>query len=141
MHTIRWMMVMVWLGIMTGCTTQLQPATALSPARGTEWQLTHMNQTVVAPAVVGLLISDTEVSGLGFCNQYRAPIRVFADQVLELDAVSSTRKLCMDDTVMQQERQFFAALSRIQTYTRDEQQLVLYGTDGTELRFEAASTP
>ncbi len=140
MRTILSLMI-VWLGVLTGCASQMQPATALSPASGTEWQLTHMNQVAVAPAVVRLLISDTDVSGLGFCNQYRAPIRVFTAQALELDAVSSTRKLCMDDTVMQQEQQYFAALSRIQTYARDGQQLVLYGADGTELRFEAATTP
>jgi copper homeostasis protein (lipoprotein) len=75
-----------------------------------EWHLTQLNGTVITTPVVTMQLTGTTIGGQGFCNSYRGPL-IIAGNTITLDNLSSTRKACMEDGVMQQEQAYFAALT------------------------------
>jgi heat shock protein HslJ len=79
------------------------------------------------------------VSGSTGCNRYRGPYSLDGD-TLELGAIASTRMACVPpaDAV---EREFLAALERVEHWRSDAEGLVLLGDGDAELLCFAAATP
>jgi heat shock protein HslJ len=84
-----------------------------SPAQiiGTaEWHLTQLNGTAITTPIVTLQLTDATISGKGFCNSYHGPLTINGNAI-KFDSIASTRRMCVEDGVMQQEQAYFAALT------------------------------
>ena len=75
-----------------------------------EWHLTQLNGTAITTPVVTMQLTDTTIGGQGFCNSYHGPLTINGNTI-KLDNLASTRKMCVEDGVMQQEQAYFAALT------------------------------
>lgn len=103
-----WMLITISLFLMA-CSTN-SSATPTAIIGNTEWHLTQLNGTVITTPVVTLQLTDTTLGGQGFCNSYHGPL-IIDGNTIKLDTLASTRKMCVEDGVMQQEQAYFAALT------------------------------
>jgi heat shock protein HslJ len=101
------------------------------------WQVSAYNngrQAVVSPLVGTVLdvsfLEGGRIGGSSGCNRYSAKIQVQGSQVA-IAAPMSTRRLCSEPAgVMEQERQFLAALTSVATLRHEGQRLELRRADG-----------
>jgi heat shock protein HslJ len=101
------------------------------------WQVNRYNngrQGVVSPLLGTDLdlsfLGDGRIGGSSGCNRYNATIQVEGSKVT-ISAPLSTRRLCSAPAgVMEQERQFLAALTSVATLRREGQRLELRSADG-----------
>lgn len=96
----------------------------------TEWHLTQLNGTAIITPVVTLQLTDTTIGGQGFCNSYHGPLTIDGNTI-KFDNIASTRRICVEDGVMQQEQAYFAALNEVATMSVDGTTLTLSNATGT----------
>ena len=96
----------------------------------TEWHLTQLNGTAITTPVVTLQLTDTTIGGQGFCNSYHGPLTVTGNTI-KLENLASTRKMCVEDGVMQQEQAYFAALTATTHVALSGTQLQLLDANNT----------
>ena len=84
---------------------------------------------------VTLVVDDDRVSGTGPCNTYHGGIDLDGDSV-EITSLASTLRAC-DDSIMEAEDEFFAALEAVDTIDVSEDELVLSNDQGVKLTFRA----
>ncbi len=75
----------------------------------------------------------TSIAGTSGCNQYGGGVEVGAD-TLRISEVFSTMMACDPPEIMAAESAYLGALERVDTVTRNDDQLVLTG-EGVELVF------
>lgn len=95
-----------------------------------EWRLTQLNGTAITTPVVTLQLTDTTISGKGFCNSYHSSIKINGTTIT-LDNIASTRRMCANDGVMQQEQAYFAALTATTQVALNGTQLQLRDANNT----------
>lgn len=111
---------------------QMEPAPVLE---GAAWKVTGFNngrQAVVSPlpgTTLSLTFKGGTVAGFGGCNSFRAKYTATADRVV-IGPAAATRKLCMGEGVMQQEREFLAAVEAATTWAFDGRLLDMHRADG-----------
>lgn len=114
----------------------------LAPSFDQSWQLTTMNGQTITTPVVTLEWNEQQIAGDGFCNQYFASIVQRTATDVEFGTVASTRKLCGEGNVMEQERTYFAQLAQMRTYQVSGDTLTLASADGqVQLVYTAIQTP
>lgn len=89
-------------------------------------------QAVVSPLLgttLSLSFGDGVVKGFGGCNALRATYRVNGDQIA-IGPVATTRRSCPAEGVMQQEREFIAALESTTTWAFSGALLDMHRPDG-----------
>lgn len=85
-------------------------------------------------AAITLDIDGADWGGTAACNSYGGTVIVDPDGQASIDGFAVTEMACPDPGVMEAEAAYLAALTQIDTATRDGGQLVLTGPD-TRLRF------
>jgi len=125
---------------------------AQSKSLAGSWQVSAYNngcQAVVSPLLGTVLdlsfLGDGRIGGSSGCNRYSAKIQVEGSQVA-ISTPLSTRRLCSTPAgVMEQERQFLAALAAVATLRHEGQRLELRRADGALAlilqRLPTAATP
>lgn len=128
-----------------GSVLRLTPPAANEPAlvfhaappptlEGVAWQVTGFNngrQAVVSPALgttLSLTFADGAVSGSAGCNTFRAGYTASGDRIA-IGAPAVTRKQCADD-VMQQEREYLAAVQSARRWAVAGGLLDMHRADG-----------
>jgi heat shock protein HslJ len=102
---------------------------------GVVWKVTGFNngrQAVVSPVTgttLTLTFADGVVRGSSGCNTFRAPYTSHGNR-LSIGAAATTRKACPAEGVMEQERQFLAALETSQVWTVESDMLDVHRADG-----------
>jgi heat shock protein HslJ len=102
---------------------------------GAAWKVTGFNngrQAVVSPlpgTTLSLTFRGGTVTGSGGCNTFRAKYTATTGQVV-IGPAAATRKACLAEGVMQQEREFLAALESATTWTFDGRLLDMHRADG-----------
>jgi heat shock protein HslJ len=116
---------------------------------GVTWKVTGFNngRQAVVSAVTGTTLTMTfesgTVRGSSGCNTFRAPYKSEGDR-LSIGAAATTRKLCAAEGVMEQERQFLAALKTAKVWTVESGTLDVHRADGERVLTAsgtAGSTP
>lgn len=111
---------------------QAEPAPKL---QGVNWSVTGFNngrQAVVSPMLgttLTLTFDQGQVYGSSGCNTYRAAYTSEGNR-LAIGPVASTRKTCSAEGVMQQEREFLAALESVKVWTISGGLLDIHRGDG-----------
>jgi len=123
-----WMLITVSLFLMA-CSTN-SAATPAAIIGNAEWHLTQLNGTAITTPVVTLQLTDTTLGGQGFCNSYHGPL-IIDGNTIKLDTLASTRKMCVEDGVMQQEQAYFAALTATTHVALNGAQLQLLDANNT----------
>jgi len=101
---------------------------------GVTWKVTGYNngrQAVVSPLIGTTLtvsFADGSVTGNAGCNTFRAPY-TREENRLTIGPVAATRKVCKKN-VMEQEREFLAAIESTTTWAVDRNMLDLHRADG-----------
>lgn len=113
-------------------TFKAEPAPVLA---GPTWHVTGYNngrQAVVSPLLgtaLTLRFADGAVQGFAGCNTFRASYTSEGDR-LAIGPVATTRKSCSGEGVMQQEREFLAALATATTWALPGGKLDVHRADG-----------
>jgi heat shock protein HslJ len=113
---------------------------------GVTWEVTGFNNgrhAVVSPlngTALTLAFQGGSVSGSGGCNTFRAPYKRDGGS-LTIGPVAATRKVCDGKGVMQQEREFLAALESTTTWAIDRDLLDLHRADGERVLFARRQAP
>lgn len=112
---------------------------------GVRWQVTGYNngrQAVVSPLVgtkLSVAFQDGSVGGFAGCNTFRGPYRVDASRIA-IGPLAATRKACLRADLMQQEREFLAALTSATTWAIEQGMLDMHRGDGERV-LTAADRP
>ncbi len=108
---------------------------------GSSWQLIELNGQPVAVTRRPLTITfdrPDRLSGFAGCNTFSAGYQIDR-ATLQVSNVMTTLMACADQTVMDQEQQFHAALNAITRYELNNDRLALLNEQGdVVLRFQAA---
>jgi heat shock protein HslJ len=103
---------------------------------GGKWTVTGFNngrQAVVSPlgtTTLWVQFAQGNVRGHAGCNTFRGTYTVDGDRIA-IGAIAATRKACTAAGVMQQEREFLAALRSATTWTIDPRGMLdMHRTDG-----------
>jgi heat shock protein HslJ len=132
-------MVAVLWGFLSACSASNAD---LAPSFDQSWQLTSMNGQAITTPTVTLEWNEQQIAGDGFCNQYFASIVRRTATDVEFGTVASTRKLCGEGNVMEQERTYFEQLAQMRTYEVVDDTLTLASADGqVQLVYTAIKTP
>jgi heat shock protein HslJ/uncharacterized membrane protein len=114
---------------------------------GVTWTVTGFNngrQAVVSPrtgTTVTLSFENGKVTGTTGCNTFRATYTSEGNR-LSIGPASTTRKTCPGEGVMEQERQFLAALATARTWTVESGTLDVHRADGERvLMAKGAASP
>jgi heat shock protein HslJ len=113
-------------------TFRAEPAPSLA---GLNWNVTGFNngrQPVVGPvlaATLTLQFRDGTVQGSAGCNTCRAAFTGDGDRLV-IGPAATTRKACAGEGVMQQEREFLAALGAATTWALHGGLLGVHRADG-----------
>lgn len=114
---------------------------------GVVWHVTGFNngrQAVVSPLVGTTLtveFRDGAVGGHAGCNTFRARYTREGNR-LRVGAATATRKHCAGAGVMEQERQFLAAIESATTWAIDERGMLdVHRDDGERVLFAGPSAP
>jgi len=84
---------------------------------------------------VTLVVDNKRVSGTGPCNTYQGDLALDGDSV-DIKHLASTLRAC-DDSIMEAEGEFFAALEAVDTVDVSDDRLVLSNDQGVTLTFRA----
>jgi heat shock protein HslJ len=108
---------------------------------GSEWVLVSLAGSPVVEGSIVTIGFDAEgrAYGTGGCNRYTGSYDAQQDR-LTFSQVASTRMMCVDTAVMEQEQAFFNALSGASSYTLGADTLVIATGEGAELVFAPASS-
>ena len=102
---------------------------------GITWKVTGFNngrQAVVSPltgTTLTLSFSDGSIVGHAGCNRFRAAYSRDGNRLV-VGPVAATRKFCAKKGVMQQEREFLAAIESATTWAIERNMLDLHRADG-----------
>ncbi len=114
---------------------------------GVTWNVTGFNngrQAVVSPhtgTTVTLSFENGKVTGTTGCNTFRASYTSEGNR-LSIGPASTTRKACPAEGVMEQERQFLAALATAKVWTIESGTLDVHRADGERvLMAKGAAAP
>lgn len=111
---------------------ELEPKPSLA---GVKWEVTGYNngrQAVVGPQLgthLTVAFKDGKVSGSSGCNSFHGPFKVDGN-ALSIGPLATTRKWCSKEGVMEQEREFIAALQTATTWAIDRGMLDVHRKDG-----------
>jgi heat shock protein HslJ/uncharacterized membrane protein len=111
---------------------------------GVTWKVTGFNNgrqavvSTVTGTAITLSFENGKVQGSAGCNTFRAPYTSDGNR-LSIGAVATTRKLCPAEGVMEQERQFLAALKTAQVWTVESGTLDVHRADGERVLMASRS--
>jgi heat shock protein HslJ len=92
---------------------------------GSEWGF-------AAGGDISVQFADGQVSGSGGCNRFAGSYTQDGDR-LKFGTLAATQMACTDDTVMQNEQQFFQMLGAAHTADATHTKLILKDAAGKEL--------
>lgn len=96
-----------------------------------EWVLQQMNGEPLDELTVSLEIQDTQVSGVGFCNNYNTTIAIDGASITIDSAIGATKMMCPEGDTMQREQTYFETLGKIKSYVEVDGRLELHDETGT----------
>jgi heat shock protein HslJ len=107
---------------------------ATNPLANTAWVPVSINGQPLIPANNMLTVSfnDSTVSGNGGCNSFNGPYSANGSS-LSIGPLASTRALCGDEAMDQQEAAYLVALQSAVSFTISDGQLILFGGSGIEV--------
>jgi heat shock protein HslJ len=120
---------------------EFEPIPVASPVRSldeTQWEVAGVDngkQAVATPVqgtTLTLAFQKGSVVGVSGCNNYRGNYKQQGSSIA-ISGMGSTRRMCLGDGVMQQERRFLAALGAAATWAIEGDTLDLRRTDGSRL--------
>ena len=108
-------------------------ACASAGVNGTSWALASIGGNApVAGSTVTLQFGNDSASGNGGCNQYRATFTTSGSS-LTFGPALSTKRACVEQAMNEQEAAYLGALSRVASYERTDDRLVLRDASGATL--------
>jgi heat shock protein HslJ len=115
--------------------------TRINPLADSQWELTSIDGQAVVAAnnpVTLQFTADQQVGGNGGCNSYGGTYRMSGDAIAFSD-VASTLMACMDNSLMEQEQVYFAALQAATRFNISGDQLTITYGDNQQLIFTRAA--
>jgi heat shock protein HslJ len=130
---------------LTGCGSKT--AGSAAALEGTEWTLLSYGtpdspQVMVSDTKVTLKfdVAGGQISGSAGCNHYFGDIEIKGNK-LSVGVVGSTEMYCMDpEGVMEQEKAYTSALTLVESYQIQDEQLRITCADGQVLVFNASAS-
>jgi len=120
--------------VLTACSSN-EPSVG-DPLSGTSWELVYYRKSrVIEGVAVTATFEGGQVKGSSGCNSYSGSYQVEGGKI-SFSPLMSTLMACPDpDGVMDQEAMFLAWLQDAQTYQIQDDQLMIFRSDGEALTF------
>lgn len=96
-----------------------------------EWMLQQMNGETLDELTVSLEIQGTQISGVGFCNNYNTTMTIDGASLTVNPAIAATKMMCPEGDTMQREQTYFETLGKVTTYAEVDGRLELRDEAGT----------
>ncbi len=106
---------------------------------GTAWQLDSLAGTAVSGTVTLEFTDEARVAGSGGCNQFSGSYTVDGGSIT-FGEIITTERACLETGLMEQEANFYAALSAATSFELVDDQLVITTGDDQQLIFSPAAT-
>jgi heat shock protein HslJ len=123
---------------LAGCASTPSTSSGESPDIDGDWVLVSGADAggdfPVDGAPVTLVVADGLVSGTGPCNSFTGSVDT-SGEFPRFSAIASTKMACTDDSVMDLEQRFFAALEAVDDGDATDDGLTLSGADDVSLVF------
>lgn len=96
------------------------------------WHLDYMlTNEITLDNDITMILGEDEIQGSGGCNNYTAAFRAEGINGIAIEGIGASKKLC-EETIAQQERDYFDALSMIAEYEQvDGSTLIFRDVQGT----------
>ncbi len=123
-------LVMSWIGLSACVSTQTTDSHLMqSQLLNNDWILESLSQQTINPTSeneqsITLQINETQLKGTASCNAYFAAYQINGEMLSLTGPIGATRKLC-SEAQMQSEQHYFTALAQVQTYTVENDRLIL----------------
>jgi heat shock protein HslJ len=146
-NTVKLLGVLVVLAAIALTACGGKTADGAADLEGTKWALLSYGtpdspQVLVADTKITLEfdVAGGRISGSAGCNSYFAEVEIKGNK-LSTSVVGSTEMYCMDpDGVMEQEKAYTSALTLVESYQVQDEQLRITCADGQVLVFNAAAS-
>jgi len=121
----------ILLLLLSACTGSLSP----DPLDGTVWELKEINDLpTLQNTIVTAEFTQGKVGGSSGCNSYGGAYKVNGNKFTS-ESIAMTLMACVDAGVMEQESAFLEILQKAQTFEIKDGQLLIFSSDGKNLRF------
>ncbi|MFV0366793.1 MAG: DUF4377 domain-containing protein [Mangrovibacterium sp.] len=99
-----------------------------------DWTLIRLNgepinRMVPAPKL-SINVADMHISGSGGCNEYNAGIQGLTTTAIALRPMAVSQRACINKNI---EHPYFIALNKVKTYAIEDNKLLCYDEEGTEV--------
>ncbi|HEX6387301.1 MAG TPA: META domain-containing protein [Anaerolineae bacterium] len=120
--------------LMAAAACMVAPDQPADPLAGTSWVLAGFGAPEsLQPPVPGTEITAEfeggQVGGTSDCNSYGGTYRVSGNS-FEVDEVASTAMLCAGEPIMQQEKRYQEALTAADSFTLEDELLIIHSANG-----------
>lgn len=120
-----------------------EPPPPVTDLTGTKWQLTEMviDEQVILVLEGTLITAEFQeglMSGIGGCNSYGGEYELDGT-TFSIGEINETAQLCLDDTLMDQERDFINILKSATEYSLEGEMLIIRNLRNS-LHFQSASS-
>jgi len=134
MKSKTFVLVILVVMVLTACSSN-EPSVG-DPLSGTSWELVYYRKSrVIEGVAVTATFEGGQVKGSSGCNSYSGSYQVEGGKI-SFSPLMSTLMACPDpDGVMDQEAMFLAWLQDAQTYQIQDDQLMIFRSDGEALTF------
>ena len=104
---------------------------------GTEWELRYIRKSVPIPgSVIFIVFNNGEMHGSSGCNSYFGEYKI-SNGSISIGPIAMTEMACLEpEGAMQQEQDYLAFLSEVETYSINGDQLILKKAIQDQLTFE-----
>jgi heat shock protein HslJ len=138
MKSKSFILVMLIVMLLSACSNNENPVG--DPLSGTSWELVYYRKS---PVIEGVTVTadfeEGQVKGSSGCNSYSGSYQVEGDKI-SFGPLMSTLMACLDpEGVMDQETMYLAWLQDAQTYQIQDDQLLIFRSDGEALTFVPGS--
>lgn len=134
MKSKTFVLVILVVMVLTACSSN--ETSVGDPLSGTSWELVYYRKSrVIEGVAVTATFEGGQVKGSSGCNSYSGSYQVEGGKI-SFSPLMSTLMACPDpDGVMDQEAMFLAWLQDAQTYQIQDDQLMIFRSDGEALTF------
>jgi heat shock protein HslJ len=123
---------LIFLGAIGGALTGCSPANSSAEFPAGSWSVDTLllDEIPVKPLnQITLSFDGNIVSGFAGCNTYSATFTTDGNQIA-IDGIGSTRMLCREEGIMEQEAQFLGILDSVDSWEVGLDSLTLFGSIG-----------
>jgi heat shock protein HslJ len=134
---LGFMAILLALPLLAACDYDSESPDQSEMLENTEWVLVSINDDdVLTDTEITLAFMEDRIGGSAGCNTYMGGVEVDG-LALSFSPIASTMMACVEESVMNQETAFLAVLQVAESFSIENDQLIITSAEGGALVFDA----